>query len=66
MRVFIAEENCKEDDDLVTVVISDYISIWNLDLQEYKVYCKYTLIDTLSGYRNLAQDFAFGLQILET
>ena len=66
MRVFIAEENCKEDDDRVTVIIPDYISIWNLDLQVYKAYCKYTLIDTLTGYRNLAQDFAFSLQILET
>lgn len=62
MRVFIAEENCK-DDELVTVVIPDYISIWNLDLWEYKAYCKYTLIDTLTGYRNLAQDFAFGLTL---
>lgn len=63
MRVFIAEENCKDDDALVTVVIPDYISIWNLDLQEYKAYCKYTLIDTVTGYRNLAQELAFGLQI---
>ena len=62
MRVFIAEENCKED-GLVTVVIPDYVSVWNLDLQEYKAYCKYTLIDTVTGYRNLAQDLAFGLQI---
>lgn len=59
---FIAEENCKED-GLVTVVILEYVSIWNLDLQEYKAYCKYTLIDTVTGYRNLAQDLAFGLQI---
>ena len=63
MRVFIAEENCKDDDDLVTVVIPDYISIWNLDLLEYKTYCKYTLTDTITGYRNLAQDLAFGVQI---
>ena len=62
MRVFIAEENCKED-GLVTVVIPDYLSIWNLDLLEYKTYCKYTLIDTITGYRNLAQDLAFGVQI---
>ena len=62
MRVFIADENCK-DDELVTVVIPDYISIWNLDLLEYKTYCKYTLIDTVTGYRNLAQELAFGLQI---
>lgn len=65
MRVFIAEESCKED-DLVTVVIPDYISIWNLDLQEYKAYCKYTLIDTVTGYRNLALDLAFGLQFSGT
>ena len=62
MRVFIAEENCN-DDGLVTVVIPDYISIWNLDLQEYKAYCKYTLIDNVTGYRNLAQELTFGLQI---
>lgn len=61
MRVFIAEENCKEY-GLVTVVIPDYISIWNLDLREYKAYCKYTLIDTLTGYRNLAQDLAFPIK----
>ena len=65
MRVFIAEENCN-DDGLVAVVIPDYISIWHLDLQEYKVYCKFTLIDTVTGYRNLAQDLAFGLQISGT
>lgn len=62
MRVFIAEENCK-DDELVTVVIPDYASIWNLDLHEYKVCCKYTLIDTVTGYRNLAQDLVFGINI---
>ena len=58
MRVFIAEGNCKED-GLVTVVIPDYVSIWNLDLQEYKAYCKYTLIDTVTGYRNLAHEYSF-------
>lgn len=62
MRVFIAEENCK-DDGLVTVLIPDYISIWNLDLPEYKAYCRYTLIDTVTGYRNLAQDLVFGINI---
>ena len=65
MRVFIAEENCK-DDGLVTVLIPDYISIWNLYLPEYKAYCRYTLIDTVTGYRNLSQDLAFGLQISES
>lgn len=62
MRVFIAEENCK-DEGLVTVLIPAYISIWNLDLLEYKAYSRYTLIDTVTGYRNLAQDLVFGLQI---
>ena len=66
MRVFIADENCKDDDNLVTVIIPDYIAIWNLDLQEYKAYCQYTLIDTVTGYRNLAQNLAVELQILET
>lgn len=66
MRVFVAEENCKDDDNLVTVIIPDYIAIWNLDLQEYKAYCKYALIDTVTGYRNLAQNLAFGLQISKT
>ena len=65
MRVFIAEENCKDDDNLVTVIIPEYIAIWNLDLQEYKAYCKYALIDTVTGYRNLAQNLAFGFQILD-
>lgn len=62
MRVFIAEDNCK-DDGLVTVLIPDYISMWNLDLPEYKAYYRYTLIDTVTGYRNLAQDLVFGINI---
>ena len=65
MRVFIAEENCKDDDNLVTVIIPDYIAIWNLDLHEYKAYCRYTLIDTVTGYRNLAQEYSFDMKITE-
>ena len=65
MRVFIADENCKDDDNLVTVIIPDYIAIWNLDLHEYKAYCRYTLIDTVTGYRNLAQEYSFDMKITE-
>lgn len=61
MRVFIAEDNCK-DDGLVTVLIPDYISIWNLDLLEYKAYCRYALIDTVTGYRNRATDYLFDVK----
>ena len=65
MRVFVAEENCKDNDNLVTVIIPDYIAIWNLDLHEYKAYCRYTLIDTVTGYRNLAQEYSFDMKITE-
>lgn len=66
MRVFLAQENCQDEDDLVTVQIPDYRSVWNLDLQEYKAYCKYTLIDTITGYRNLAQEYSFDVKISQT
>ena len=64
MRTFVAEENCSVDaDETVSVVVKGYRSLWGLSLPECRVYCRYSLIDTITGYRNNYAKASFLLSI---
>lgn len=54
MRTFVAEDNCSGDPDKeVYVLIENYREIWGLsESSNYQVHCRYSLIDTATGYRN--------------
>ncbi len=52
MRVFVAEGNCSSSDCIVEVKVPDYKTLWNLDLTSYRMHCRLSLIDTVTGYRN--------------
>lgn len=64
MRTFFAEENCTSDESVVTVHIPDYVSIWRLDLNRYQLHCRYTLIDTETGYRGMCSDFSDSINVM--
>ncbi len=63
MRAFVAEANCTSSDCIVTVLVPDYKTIWGLDLQSYQVHCRYLLIDTQTGYRNIFRKKSFLMEV---
>ena len=64
MRTFVAEENCSVDaDESISVLVKGYRTLWGLSLPEYRVYCRYSLIDTITGYRNNYAKASFLLSI---
>lgn len=63
MRTFLAVENCSGFDNLVTVFVPNYRNIWGLDLQSYQVHCRYLLIDTRTGYRNIYKKASFLMEV---
>lgn len=63
MRSFPAVENCSSKDCVVSVVVPDYVSVWDLDLSEYTAHCRVFLIDSETGYRSKYQSFSFVFQL---
>ena len=64
MRTFIAEENVAANaGHEASALVEDYKAIWGLSLAEYQVYCRYSLIDTITGYRNSYTKTSFLLSI---
>lgn len=64
MRTFIAEENVVSNDGYeASVLVEDYKAIWGLSLPEYQAHCRYSLIDTITGYRNSYTKTSFLLSI---
>lgn len=64
MRTFIAEENVASKAGYeASVLVEDYKAIWGLSLPEYQVHCRYSLIDTISGYRNNYRKMSFVMPI---
>jgi len=60
MRTFIAEENVASNVGYkASLLVDDYKAIWGLSLPEYQVHCRYSLIDTVSGYRNNHRKMSF-------
>ncbi len=64
MRTFIAEENVSSNAGYeAALLVEDYKAIWGLSLPEYQVHCRYSLIDTVSGYRNNHKKMSFLMPI---
>ncbi len=59
MRNFLAEDNLPAGESSVCVEVSDYRSIWDLDLDAYQVHCDYLLLDSFTGYRCRSKRISF-------
>lgn len=60
MQTFTAEENFESNaDGEASVLVEDYKAIWGLSLPEHQVHCRYSLIDTVTGYRNNHRKMSF-------
>ena len=63
MRNILADRNC--DCSPVSLIINDYVGIWGLDLEEYQVYARPLLLDTVTGYRSQLQEYSTCLRATE-
>ncbi len=63
MRVFVAEENCDGNGSIAVVRVPDYKAVWGLDLTSYTMHCRFTLIDTVTGYRGDSIGGKFAVEI---
>lgn len=61
MRTFVAEDNCSvAPDKEVYVLIENYREIWELsESSNCQVHCRYSIIDTVTGYRNHYEKSSF-------
>lgn len=65
-RVFAAESNCTGTESDVFVLIPNYRKVWNLDLLKYQVYCRYLLLDTVTGYRCIHKSRSFTMALSQS
>ena len=56
LRNFLAEGDCSAR--VVSIVIPGYAERWGYELDKYKVYARFVLIDTVTGYRSQSQDYS--------
>ena len=59
LRTFLALSNCPSDDAEVRFVIPDFRNLWSVIGLSYQVHCRYLLIDTQTGYRNIFRKASF-------
>lgn len=52
MRTFVAEQDCNADLDTATITIPDYHSNWKLPYGPLDAHCRFSLIDSGTGYRS--------------
>ena len=57
LRNFLAEGNCSAG--VVSIVIPGYAERWGYELDNYQVYARFVLLDTVTGYRSQYQEGAF-------
>ena len=56
LRNFLAEGDCSAG--VVSIVIPGYAERWGYELDKYKAYARFVLIDTVTGYRSQSQDYS--------
>ena len=56
LRNFLAEGDCAAG--VVSIVIPGYAERWGYELDKYKVYARFVLIDAVTGYRSQSQDYS--------
>ena len=63
LRTFLALSNCISDDAEVVFLIPEYADIWPVIGPSYQVHCRYLLIDTETGYRNIFRRASFLMNV---
>lgn len=63
LRTYLAEESLAAGMSMVEVLVPEYVSVWWIDLGEYTLHCRYMLLDSQSGYRNLWKPASFLLRL---
>lgn len=58
-RTFLALSNCPLADADVRFIIPDFRNLWPVSGPSYQVHCRYLLIDTKTGYRNIFRKTSF-------
>ena len=58
-RTFLALSNCPSADAEVCFLIPDFRNLWPVTGPSYQVHCRYLLIDTQTGYRNIFRKTSF-------
>jgi hypothetical protein len=59
LRTFLALSNCRSTDAEVRFLIPDFQNLWPVTGPSYQVHCRYLLIDTQNGYRNIFRKTSF-------
>lgn len=59
LRTFLALSNCRSTDAEVRFLIPDFQNLWPVSGPSYQVHCRYLLIDTQTGYRNIFRKTSF-------
>ncbi len=56
LRNYLAEGDCSAG--VVSVVIPGYAGVWGYELEEYQVYARFLLLDSVTGYRSQWHDYS--------
>ncbi len=51
------------NESIAEVRVPDYKTVWGLDLISYTMHCRFTLIDTVTGYRGDSIEGKFTVEI---
>ena len=63
MLVFLADENVRHLKSFVVVKVPVSSGLWSADFNEYRIFCRYSLIDTITGYRNNFKEGTFAVEV---
>lgn len=64
LRNFISSASCSSADCIVDVPVPGYKDIWDLDLPEYQIHCRYLMLDGVTGYRNNYRRLSFQISVV--
>ena len=56
LRNYLAEGDCAAG--VVSVVIPGYAEVWGFDLDQFQVYARFILLDSITGYRSQYHEYA--------
>ena len=56
LRNYLAEGNCAAG--VVSIVIPEYAEQFGFELEQFQVYARFILIDSVTGYRSQYQDYS--------
>ena len=63
-RTFLALSNYPSTEADVRFIIPDFRNLWPVVGPSYQVHCRYLLIDTKTGYRNIFRKMSFLMEVL--